>query len=58
MLPAIGSSNTAATWPGNRARTSATASTSLNGQRIVSCTAPAVTPGLFGVPSVVAAEPA
>ena len=58
MLPAIGSSRTAATWPGNRSRTSATALASLNGQRIVSCAAPAVTPGLLGVPSVVAAEPA
>ena len=58
MLPAIGSSKTAATWPGNRARASATAAASLNGQRIVSRTAPAVTPGLLGVPSVVAAEPA
>ena len=58
MLPAIGSSKTAAIWPGNRSRMSATACASLNGQRIVSCAAPSVTPGLFGVPSVVAAEPA
>ena len=40
--------------PGRRRRPA----TSLNGQRIVSCAAPAVTPGLLGVPSVVAAEPA
>ena len=58
MLPAIGSSRTAATWPGNRFRMSATAPASLNGQRSVSCAAPSVTPGLLGVPSVVAAEPA
>ncbi len=58
MLPATGSSRTAAIWPGYRAKASATASASLNGQRIVSAVAPAVTPGLFGVPSVVAAEPA
>ena len=58
MLPATGSTRTAAIWPGWCWKTSATAEASLNGQRIVSCVAPGVTPGLFGVPSVVAAEPA
>ena len=47
MLPAIGSISTAAILAGNRARTSDTALTLLNGQRMVSCTAPAVTPGYW-----------
>ena len=58
MFPATGSIRTAATWPGYASKTSATAPTSLNGQITVSAVAPVVTPGLLGVPRVVAAEPA
>ena len=58
MLPATGSSRTAATWPGNRANASATALALLNGTSTVSAVAPSVTPGLFGWPSVVAPDPA
>ena len=58
MLPATGSTMTAAISSPRRAKTSSTAIASLKGTVSVSAAVPAVTPGLSGRPSVATPEPA
>ena len=59
MLPATGSTMTAATSPVAASKRARTASRSLKGDRQrVAAPSPAVTPGLSGVPNVAAPEPA
>ena len=58
MFPTIGSTITAAIWPGCVSNALRMASRSLNGTTIVSATEPAVTPAEPGMPSVTAPEPA
>ena len=58
MLPATGSTSTAASPSPQRSTAPATASRSLYGQTIVSAVAPAGTPGVEGMPKVAGPEPA
>ena len=58
MLPATGSTMTAAISPGAAAKQAATLSRSLNGAVSVSCAVARGTPGLSGTPKVAAPEPA
>ena len=58
MLPATGSTMTAAMPPGAGASARRTASRSLNGTVIVSAASAAGTPGLSGIANVAPPEPA
>jgi len=58
MFPAIGSTISAAIWPRFASKTRRTESRSLYAATSVSADAARVTPGLVGVPSVSASDPA
>jgi hypothetical protein len=58
ILPAIGSTMTAAIWSGNPSHSRSTDGRSLKVASRVSAAAARVTPGLVGTPRVVRPEPA